>query len=73
MEDDAYGYVYLNEDGTRLYFAEQSIFYMSDTNYKSEMIRGDFSKQYDEMEQKFRKEHVAKQPEIDKNKEGHVK
>lgn len=73
LEDDAYGYVYLNEDGTRLYFAEQSIFYMSDTNYKSEMIRGDFSKQYDEMEQKFRKEHVAKQPEIDKNKEGHVK
>lgn len=50
-----------------------AIFYMSDTNYKSEMIRGDFSKQYDEMEQKFRKEHVAKQPEIDKNKEGHVK
>ena len=73
LEDDAYGYVYLNEDGTCLYFAEQSIFYMSDTNYKSEMIRGDFSKQDDEMEQKFRKEHVAKQPEIDKNKEGHVK
>ena len=56
LEDEDYGYVYLNTDGYMLYLSRDSILYSGDKIYR-DTIYGDFSGIYEDVEQDFQAEH----------------
>src|SRR5699024_6723681 len=53
LGDDGYGYVYVNPDGSSLYFQSSSIAYMDNADFGETVINGDFADLTSEMAEEY--------------------
>ena len=64
LGDDGYGYVYMNQDGSILYFRSSSIAYVSNADFGESVIYGDFADICSELAETYETRAQAAQPKL---------